>query len=150
MIQSLDGDIVETSKPEKEKSDKLSPFDFVNSINYTKENLLEDPARESQYLPFIINRALSFSQDTILYANEMNKYRDLPVVMQNDFLRTIIRKRKRYDKWQKLENNDKLDTIKTFYKYSTAKAMEISDLVTDEMIVLMKKRMFTGGLRDDT
>ena len=52
--------------------------DWLNSINFTKENLIEDPDAISSYPPYIINRCLSGHLDTVLFANEMNKYADLP------------------------------------------------------------------------
>ena len=50
----------------------MSPFDFVNSINYSKKNLMVDEQSEEEYIPFLTNRALSYFPDTILYAQEMN------------------------------------------------------------------------------
>ena len=43
--------------------------DWLNSINFTKEDLSEDT---KDYPPFIINRCLSGHIDCILFANEMN------------------------------------------------------------------------------
>ena len=52
---------------------RLSPFDFIKSINEKTENLMAvSPDVEKDYIPFVVNRGLSFSADTILYANEMN------------------------------------------------------------------------------
>jgi hypothetical protein len=47
--------------------------DFLNSINQNKKNLMEeDPNCEREYLPYITNRCLSYFNDTIFYANQMN------------------------------------------------------------------------------
>jgi hypothetical protein len=52
--------------------------DWLNSINFTKENLLEDdPTLVKEYAPFIINKCLSGQIDTILFANEMNMNQSL-------------------------------------------------------------------------
>ena len=49
--------------------------DWLNSINFNKDNLIEeDPAVIKDYAPYIINRCLSGTIDSILFANEMNKY----------------------------------------------------------------------------
>ena len=148
MVNLEDGTVFvpDTTKPQK--ASKTSPFDFVNAITFSKEDLMVDEAQEKQYTPFVVNRALSFSQDAILLANEMNKYPNLDHRLQFDFLRSIIRKRKRYEKWQKYEEPEKIQFIKTFYKYSTVKAMEVAPLLTDEALARMKDRMSTGGLRD--
>ena len=51
----------------------MSPFDFTKQIEHGKKNLIdENPELEREYKPFIINRALSFSHDMVLYANLMN------------------------------------------------------------------------------
>jgi len=57
--------------------------DWLNSINFTKQNLLEDDENViSEYPPFIINRCLSGHLDCVLFANEMNKYHFLDKDMQ--------------------------------------------------------------------
>ena len=49
--------------------------DWLNSINQTKKNLIdEDPLVEKDYPPYIINRCFSGHLDAILFANEMNRY----------------------------------------------------------------------------
>ena len=72
--------------------------DWLNSINFTKENLIaDDPEMISSYPPYIVNRCLSGHLDTVLFANEMNKYSDekakqvLPLL--NDDQLNIIRQR---------------------------------------------------------
>jgi hypothetical protein len=52
----------------------MTPFDFINAINFTKKDLFsEDPMAKKDYAPFIINRGLGYFPDTVLYANEMNR-----------------------------------------------------------------------------
>ena len=46
--------------------------DWLNSINFTKENLVEeDPDVIKKYAPYIINRCLSGNLDCIMFVNEM-------------------------------------------------------------------------------
>ena len=53
--------------------------DWLNSINQTKENLIdEDPSLEKEYPPYIVNRCFSGHLDAVLFANEMNHYHFLP------------------------------------------------------------------------
>ena len=60
--------------------------DWLNSINITKENLMEeDPDLTSKYPPFIINKCLSGQTDSLMFANEMNKYPQLDNKLQYDF-----------------------------------------------------------------
>ena len=91
----------------------MSPFDFVNQINHGKINLMDKtPELEKEYKQFIINRALSFNHDTVLYSNEMNVQNHLNPKLQFDFFLNIIRPKKRYGKWLKRENNGVLELIK--------------------------------------
>lgn len=139
---------------------KLSPFDFTNSINagLSGVNLLEHETADSsesldldsvsrQYNAFIINRAFSYFTDTIFLANVMNQYAGvLPAKMQYDFLRTAIRPRKRFSKWDKKTPNTKeVDLIMRFYKYSRERAQEVVDLFTPEQLADIESKLNTGG-----
>ena len=50
----------------------MNPFEYVNSINYTKKDIMIDDIAEKAYNPFMINRSLSYFNDTVAMANEMN------------------------------------------------------------------------------
>jgi len=86
-----------------------NPFDYLNSINVTKENMMRgsenDELAEKQYNAFLINRGLSYFQDTVALANEMNQRADLDYKMQYEFLLNLVRKRKRFSKWHKKNEN---------------------------------------------
>jgi hypothetical protein len=122
----------------------MNPFEFVNSINFTKENILT-PENESSYPAFMVNRSLSYFQDTVLFANEMNRDHHIDARLQYDFLREGIRKRKRFSKWAKKVNVDNIEIIKEYYGYSDAKAESIADLISEEEYSYMKKKMSKGG-----
>ena len=52
--------------------------DWLNSINFNKENLIkEDPDIVKQYPPFIVNKCLAGHIDTVLFANETVSYTHL-------------------------------------------------------------------------
>lgn len=88
-------------------SQRLSPFDFIKSINEKTGNLMEvSPETERDYTPFVVNRGMSFSSDTILYANEMNCLPFVERRMQYDYLYASVRRRKRFDKWLKPEGGN--------------------------------------------
>ena len=120
-------------------------FDYLNSINYSKKDIMVDDIAEDEYNPFMVNRGLSYFQDTILYANEMNKYHHLENRLQFDFLINIVRKRKRFSKWAKNTDSDALSVVKEYYGYSNEKARQVLSLLSDEQIIELKKRMFKGG-----
>lgn len=124
----------------------MSPFEFVNAINFTKQDLFEDPLAEKDYNPFLINRALSYFPDTILYANVMNGRGHIPKQWQFDFLRNTITKRKRFSKWAKKDSvSDDLAAVCEFYKYSTSKGLEALSMLSDEDIQQIKQQMDKGG-----
>ena len=121
-----------------------NPFDYLNSINYTKEDIM-DPDNESKYPSFMVCRGLSHFQDTVLLANEMNRNHHIDGRLQYDFLKGVIRKRKRFSKWMKKTSQDRIEVIKEYYGYSDTKAEAISDLITDENIKEMKAYLSKGG-----
>ena len=66
----------------------MNHFDYLNSINYSKENIMHDNLDEKAYNSFMVNRGLSYFNDTVIYANEMNRYAHIDSKLQYDFLRT--------------------------------------------------------------
>lgn len=121
-------------------------FDFVGDINYGKKNLLRlDPSLISDYKPFMVNRALSFSADTILYANEMNKNPELSKQMQYDFYIQSIRKAKRYNKWIKQAKDKDLEAIQEYFECSYQKAVNILKLLSDADLKEIKQLLNKGG-----
>ena len=124
---------------------KKSPFDFLNSINYSKKNLIEEKEDEKQYVPFIVNRGLGYFQDTVMLANEMNYNCHLDNKIQYDFLRNTIRKRKRFSKWLKAEDDEKVNIICQAYGYSRSNAKHVAHLFNSNQISKLKKRLDKGG-----
>jgi hypothetical protein len=124
----------------------MNPFDFLNSINDTKKDLIkEDPQVEKDYAPFIANKSLSYFHDTLFFANEMNLNYHLPKKMQYDFLLYSITKKKRFSKWHKADKVDLVDLLCREYSYSKKRAIEVIDLLSKEQIDLIKEKYNTGG-----
>ena len=74
---------------------KIELKDWLNSINFNKENLIQEtPHNVKDYPPYIINRCLSGHIDAVMFANEMNKNHHLPKDMQYSFYLNSLRKRK--------------------------------------------------------
>ena len=121
--------------------------DWLNSINFTKENLIEDPDAISSYPPYIVNRCLSGYLDTVLFANEMNKYSNLDKDMQYSFFLYTLRKRKRFSPWLKKEQIDDLDLVKKHYGYSNEKAKVAVSLLTKTQLEYIRNKHDMGGKR---
>lgn len=123
-----------------------SPFDFVKAIQATKQNLMADPQSEKEYVPFIVNKALSSDLDTIMDANEMNRRHHLDKKMQFGYLLHRIRARRRpFHPWLKQTVNADVVAIKTVWECSTHKALEITRVLTPEQMEAVRKITDLGG-----
>ena len=123
----------------------MNPFTFINSINYTKKDIMVDDITEKGYIPFIVNRTLSYFPDTVLMANEMNKYPHLDKLLQFQFLINIVRKRKRFSKWLKPTPESDVEAVKEYYGYNNQKARQALSLLSPENISIIKKKVNKGG-----
>ena len=120
--------------------------DWLNSINVTKSNLIdEDPDLEKGYPAYIINRCLSGQIDSVMFANEINKHPNLSKKLQYDFFLNSLRKRKRYSPWIRKEQIENLDLVKKYYGYSSEKAKQVLNILTKEQLSFIRDRLDTGG-----
>ena len=118
--------------------------DWLNSINFTKEDLSENI---KNYSPYIINRCLSGHIDCIMYANEMNINHRLDKDMQYSFFLNTIRKRKRFSPWLRKDEIKDLECVKQYYGYSNEKASQALKILSKEQINFIKKRLEIGGTK---
>ena len=116
--------------------------DWLNSINFTKEDLTEDI---KSYPPYIINRCLSGHIDCIMFSNEMNMNHHLDKDMQYSFYLNSLRKRKRFSPWLRKDKVTDLECIKSYYGYSNEKASQALKILTKEQINFIKQRLDIGG-----
>ena len=120
--------------------------DWLNSINFNKGDLTEDDEHIiKSYPPFIINKCLSGHLDSVLFANEMNRYHFLDKDMQYKFYLNILRKRKRFSPWIRKDKDSDLDIVKSYYGYSNEKARQVMKILSTEQINYMKQRLDIGG-----
>ena len=121
--------------------------DYLNAINHSKESLLdsEDEQWEKKYSPFIVNKCLAPFPDTIQLVNEINQYHHLDKKLQFDFLINSIRPRKRYTPWMKAKKLKNLEYVKEYYGYNNEKAKAALDILNDEQISAIKRRLHKGG-----
>jgi hypothetical protein len=122
-------------------------FDYVSSINFTKKDIMIDDVTEAVYNPFVINRSLSYFEDTVMLANEMNINHHIDSRLQYDFLINTIRKCKRFSKWAKPDNIETITAIMEYYKYSEEKAKAVLSLLGDDEIIRIKETVSKGGIR---
>lgn len=117
----------------------MNVFDFLNSINYTKKNILEeDILLEKQYVPFIVNKYLSYFPDTLMHSNQMNRVSFISKKDQYEYFINAIRKRKRYSKWKKKEDNIEkeilLKNIMEYFECSYKRAEEYLTILNKSQI----------------
>lgn len=126
-----------------------SPFDYVNSITFNKKDMMtgteNDELAEKSYVPFVVNRALSYFPDTILYANEINCNHHLDNKLQYHYLINSIRPKKRFSKWAKKQEDNDLDAVIQYYGYNREKAEQALSLLSPEQLEELKQRLNKGG-----
>ena len=123
----------------------MNPFEYLNAINNTKKDIMVDDIAEKDYNSFMVNRGLSYFNDTVLMANEMNVNHTIDNRLQFDFLINIVRKKKRFSKWIKPETVSDVEVVKEYYGYSNEKAKQALSLLTSEQIDELKKKVYKGG-----
>jgi len=120
--------------------------EIVPSILKTKKSVFQDEYDYKDYKPFVVNRALSYHIDCVLYANEMNRYPSLDVDLQYTFLLNTIRSMKReFQPWQKSETDKDLECIKKYFGYSNEKAKDALRILNKDQIALIKEKTNKGG-----
>lgn len=130
-------------------SKDLSPFDFMNAVSFSKEELIKDnenPALiEKQYNAYIINKGFTNFEDTILHANEMNMRPHLFSAAQFDYYKGALRKRKRFSKWPKAEKSVDLDAIQQVYQCNRTIAKLYLKALSQEDLQVVRDKLVTGG-----
>ena len=121
--------------------------EYLNSINYSKKNLMIDSDTEKAYAPYVVNRCLSYFPDTLLHANEMNRLNFLDKKVQYNYYLGSIRSRKRFSKWLKKEESQDIELVKQYYGYSDKRAREALRILSSEQIKNIKKELDIGGSR---
>jgi hypothetical protein len=122
--------------------------DILNSINLTKDADLIDDYNKSDYVPFLINRGMSFFPDTILHSNEMNINSHLDRDLQYKYFLYSVRKKKRFSKWlSNKKPSENISLISEYYGISLSKAKSIADILSADDIKEIKNKLDTGGVR---
>ena len=122
----------------------MNPFELIKSISNTKKDILEN---EKDYNAFMVNRGLSYFPDTVIYANEMNRFHHLDSRLQYHFLINTIRKRNRFSKWNKSIESENINAIKQYYGYSNEKARDVLPLLSNENLKYIRGRIQHGGIQ---
>lgn len=119
--------------------------DIVPSILQTKKDVLDT---EDDYVPYVVNRSLSYHMDCILYANQMNMHSGLSKKLQyHYYLNTVRPMKRKFQAWQKQVAVKDLECIKEYFGYSNEKAKEALRILSVEDIALIKEKIDKGGVK---
>ena len=122
--------------------------EIVPSILQTKKSVFRDQLDYKDYKAFMVNRALSYHMDCILYANEMNKNSSLDVDMQYSYLLNTIRPMKRkFQSWQRTSADKDIECVKEYFGYSNEKAKEALRILSEEQIAEIRIKTDKGGVK---
>jgi hypothetical protein len=122
--------------------------EIVPSILQTKKNVFDGDHKD--YKAFMVNRALSYHMDCILYANEMNIHPGIDPDMQYQYLLNTIRSVKRkYQPWQKSEVLKDLECVKIYFGYSNEKAKDVLRILNEDQIAEIRAKTNIGGVNND-
>ena len=126
----------------------MNPFEFVNAINSSsKKDLMtgteNDDLAEKSYVPFVVNRALSYFPDTLMLANHMNIHHILDNKLQFHYLLNIVRPARRMSKWAKKQDSD-LQLVMQYYNYNVDKAKQALPLLSPHQLSIIKTKLQSG------
>lgn len=121
--------------------------DYLNAINVSKEGLMDESETyiKQSYPPFVVSRCLSYFPDTLFVVNEMNTRSHTDSKMHFDFLRHAVRPRKRFSKWLKREEDERVGALVEYYGISSRKAREALTVLKEEEIEEILEATRKGG-----
>jgi len=118
---------------------------FFKAISHVKDDEFTDAEFEKDYVPFLVNRSLSFHADAVLVANELNTRPFIDNKNQFRFLSLIVPERKRNPVWTKQTKDKDLKLVSDHYGVSLEKAEIYMKILSSEELESIKKEMNTGG-----
>jgi hypothetical protein len=113
-------------------------FAVVNDVTHKKSGLITTE-NEADYNSFMMNRALSYYKDCVIFANEMNMNPELPNKLQHDYLINIVRSRRRFSKWAKKDKSDDVAAIQRYFGYNKQRAREALAILSKQQLTKIKE-----------
>lgn len=118
---------------------------ILNSINFTKDPDLIHEYNQSDYVPWVINKAMSQHPDTILHANEINLRPNTPKLQQYKYYCNSVTKKKRFGKWLKCQKNPDIVALQQYLNINYRKASEMFPLLSTEELERIKLELSLKG-----
>lgn len=146
-MNDLFGGAVEEVIEEEYKRPKVPAlFDWLTSVNKTKQDLRPKDTELRGYEPFIINTGLGQSEATVGFANLMNRLDRIPKEMHYLFLLYGIPKNNSFAKWAKKTKDDRVKAVMAKLHYNEEKAKEAIWVLGDEGVDKLLNE--TGGIKN--
>lgn len=127
---------------------KSKVWEYFNKATYSKQkDCLDDPNFDRDYLPFLINRGLSYHPDTIRIMALLNQNAILEPKLQFLVLLNTVRARKRWASWlSKPKVTEDVLLLAEYYECSTRRAMEMVRLHTPKQLKFIRQKLEKGGI----
>jgi hypothetical protein len=125
---------------------ELNVFSFINDISYNKEYIFNE-AVESEYVPWIVNRAFAMHYDSLYHASLMNQYHFIDKKMQHDYYHAVLPKKKRIKKWfkdskEEKELHTKIEAVAKVLNYSIEKTYQSWNILNEEQRQYLLSKAF--------
>ena len=121
-------------------------FDTIKALSATRPLTYQDLQEQNlPYEPFMVNRAFSLSDDTVLAASLMNERPHLDKDIQATFYIRALRPRRRFESWPKQLTDADVTVVAQYYGMSPREAKLHVHLHTKEQIAAMRKVVEDGA-----
>jgi uncharacterized protein (DUF2384 family) len=118
-------------------------WDYLTAINSTKKDITEEGTEG--YVPFVINRTLSYFADTVFQANEVNQHHHLPHNAQFQYLLNTCTRRKRFTKWIKKDDDTRIRKVSQVMNINQQRAREVVSLLSVQQLEDLLTATHEGG-----
>lgn len=123
-----------------------SIFDTIKAVSSTRPLTFQDLVQDNlPYDAFMVNRAFSLTEDTVLAAALMNERPHLDKEMQATFYIHTLRPRRRFEKWPKSLDDATAKIVAQYYGMSVREAKLSATLHTKEEIKQMQQVLDEGA-----
>jgi len=128
------------------KEPKPKPFATIFAISGKRPLTYADLDAEGlPYETFLVNRAFSLSEDSVIAASTMNQRPHLDKEMQATFYIHALRPRRRFDAWPKAIVDEQAKIIGAYYGMSIREAKLHLHIHTEAQIETMRETLEGGG-----
>lgn len=126
---------------------KIGLFDWGNSINSSKTNLLNGNIFAiKQYDPFTVRRLVAQSQDCLIEACEMNKLAHIKPEFQYMYLLHAIPQKSRYAKWpKKVVIPEEIQILANYWGENIENTTKIFNRMNDTQLTELLAKINKGG-----